>query len=106
MTTEQVNRHTIFVKIQENVQKAMIRQKERRRLNILLDTDKKIIAYSQQNMAFAVEPSEFLNKSIIDIIPLGEEAREAINQSFCIVTEKDEPYILEEKDFVTKIVPL
>ena len=108
---QQMNKKVLFIKIQEI---AMTPQKSKKRLNFIVNNDKQIMAYSKENMEFAIEPSEFVGKSIIDVLPLSKEDREAVAQGFCATVEKNEavkvPYLLEvlaeQKNFVAKIVAL
>ena len=108
---QQMNKKVLFIKIQEI---AMTPQKSKKRLNFIVNNDKQIMAYSKENMEFAIEPSEFVGKSIIDVLPLSKEDRESVAQGFCTAVEKNEvvkvPYLLdmlaEQKNFIAKIVAL
>ena len=48
------------------------------RLNFLLDNALHITGYSQQDMEFAVQPSDFLGKVIVDAVSLSVDDRDAI----------------------------
>lgn len=89
---------------------SMDAENKKGRLNFGLDNDQCIKSYSNQNMDFAVEPSEFLEKYIFDVIPLQPADRGAIICGFCTAIEKQKtvkvPYTFEQKGFVATITAL
>lgn len=80
------------------------------RLSFLVDAGRQIIAYSNQNMDFFEEPSKFMNKDIVEAVPLSKEDRLALLFGFAkAATEKIKvkvPYTLKDQKFVAKITPL
>jgi hypothetical protein len=78
------------------------------RLNFQLDNSIKIRAYSAENMGFFIKPSEFLGKSIIDVVPLDDKDKVVLALAEATETKKtvNVGYTLEQKEFVAKITPL
>jgi hypothetical protein len=81
-----------------------------KRLNFLVNNKKCITGYSRQNMEFALKPSEFMGKNIIDLLHLDEKDHNAVVLGFSNAVEKEEtvkvPYVLDAMDFVAKITAL
>jgi hypothetical protein len=82
----------------------------KRCLNFLVNNEKCITGFSRQNMEFAIKPSEFVGKNIIDILPLDEKDHNAVALGFCRAVEKEEtvkvPYELNDMNFIAKITAL
>jgi hypothetical protein len=85
----------------------MSMQKDKGRLNFVLNDDRSIRGYSQQNMNFFKKLDELAGKDIVDVIPLSEEDRTAVLLGFSRVDEKKETvkvsYSLEQQKFVATL---
>jgi hypothetical protein len=80
------------------------------RLNFILDNDICITGYSKHNMKFAAKPSDFLGNSILNVVPLSKEDREAVVFGLSEAVEKKKtvkvPYVLNDMNFIAKITAL
>jgi len=80
------------------------------RLNFVLSQRGYIKKYSAENMEYAVQPSEFVNKKITKVIPLSEHDRKAVEKALEDAVQKQTtitvPYTLENKQFFATITPL
>lgn len=103
-----------FVTVQEKAHKStglrLVTRLKDKRLNFLVDYKKCIRGYSRQNMDFALEPSEFIGKTIIYVLPLDKADRKAMISGFDAAGEQQKtvevPYVFEGKGFVAMLTAL
>ncbi len=80
------------------------------RLNFLVNGERKIEQYSEEDMSYFTPPTEFVGKCILDVIPLGQSDRKNLTDGFDRATEEEitvaVSYVLHKKKFWTKITPL
>ena len=80
------------------------------RLNFLTSHTGLIKGYSAQDMKFDKQPSEFVGKNILEVVPLNKRDKQAVNQGFndALLENKTVkiPYDLEGAAFLATITPM
>lgn len=85
-------------------------EKDKSRLNFLLNHEWHIQGNSAENMAYEVDPSDFLGKKITEAVPLSDEDKYAIAEALTKAAQNQKTeevaYVLNNKKFLAKVTPI